>query len=126
MISAIALLFTCQLVGEIVSRGLGIPVPGPVIGLAMLFVLLWIRNAARPASAEIGRTPLGVVARTLLANLSILFVPAGVGITRNLDAFREHGFALAAALIVSTVLAMAATALTFRLVASRLRSGAEA
>jgi holin-like protein len=37
MIEAFALLLLCQLAGEILSLGLGLPMPGPVIGLLLLF-----------------------------------------------------------------------------------------
>ena len=34
----------CQLAGEIVVRALGLPWPGPVLGLVLLFVILLIRD----------------------------------------------------------------------------------
>ncbi|MFZ0207781.1 MAG: CidA/LrgA family protein [Roseiarcus sp.] len=36
MIRGFFLLLACQLVGEVFARGLGLPAPGPVIGLALL------------------------------------------------------------------------------------------
>ena len=64
-------------------------------------------------------TPEGVAAKGLLAQLSVLFVPAGVGVLQRLDVIAAHGIALAMALVVSTILALVATAATF-IAASRL------
>lgn len=109
MIPALTIILCFQLFGEVASRGLGLPLPGPVIGL----VLLVLACAARPALAERIR----VVAQGLLANLSLFFVPAGVGVIAHLPVLAQHGIGLALALVASTVLAIAAGALTFAAVA---------
>ncbi|WP_409201301.1 CidA/LrgA family protein [Paracoccus aurantius] len=103
-----AILLSFQLVGEIAARGLGMPLPGPVIGL----VLLVLSCSAKPRLAEMLRP----AARGLLANLSLFFVPAGVGVIAHLPEFRSNGFAIATALMVSTALAIAAGALVFAFV----------
>jgi holin-like protein len=48
--------------------------------------------------------------------LPLLFVPAGVGVVQYLGLLRERGLALAAALVVSTVLTLVATVGIFLLV----------
>jgi putative effector of murein hydrolase LrgA (UPF0299 family) len=63
------------------------------------------------------------VSKNILAHLSLLFVPAGVGVVQNLDLFARHGFALAIALVVSTFLALVVTVSVFRLT-SRLMGDA--
>jgi holin-like protein len=50
----------------------------------------------------------------LLEHLSLLFVPAGVGIVLYIDLIAEEWRAIAAALVVSTFAAMLVTALTMR------------
>jgi holin-like protein len=98
MIRNIMILLAFQLLGETVSRGGALSVPGPVIGLAALFLTLMVLpNLA---------VRMGDTANGLLAHLSLLFVPAGVGIIAHLALFAEAGLALAAALIGSTVLAI--------------------
>ena len=57
--------------------------------------------------------------RGLLAHLSLLFVPAGVGVVQKLDLVAEHGIAVAAVLAVSVAVTLLVTVATF-LVASRL------
>lgn len=98
----IALLLACQLIGEVVARATKIPVPGPVLGMALLWAGLM---AARRLPDSLER-----VAQGLLGNLSLLFVPAGVGVIRHLDILRSQWLPIAAATIGSTVLTMVVTA----------------
>src|ERR1700674_1003449 len=120
MIASLSLILLCQLAGEALVRGLGLPMPGPVIGLVVLLLLLLLRDRF----AVLARGPLqgdGVesASRGLLANMSLLFVPAGVGVVQKLDLLAEHGIAVTAVLAVSVVVTLLATVATF-LVASRL------
>ena len=98
----IALLLVCQLIGEVVARATNVPVPGPVLGMGFLFAGL----------VALGRLPdsLESVSRGLLGNLSLLFVPAGVGIVRYLDLLRVQWLPIVVAILGSTILAMLVTA----------------
>ena len=120
MIASLSLILLCQLAGEVIVRGLALPMPGPVLGLLLLLVLL----LARDRFAVLARGPLhqdGVenASRGLLANLSLLFVPAGVGVVQKLDLIAAHGTAVAAVLAISVVVTLLVTVATF-LIASRL------
>ena len=120
MIASLSLLLLCQLAGEIFVRGLALPMPGPVIGMLLLLVLLLARDRIK----LLARGPLGDGgvengARGLLAHLSLLFVPAGVGLVQKLDLVAEHGVAIIAILAVSVVITLLVTVGTFLLV-SRL------
>ncbi len=119
MLHAILILLGCQLAGEVVSRGLALPVPGPVIGMALLFAALQWRRARHPDATDVADLPLGAVAAFLLANLSLLFVPAGTGIIRQIDVLAAHGVGLIVALVVSTLLTLVVTALAFVAVSRR-------
>ena len=102
------MLLSCQLVGETVTRGLGLGLPGPVLGMALLAgVLMW-----RPSLHGV----VGPVAGGLLSNLSLLFVPAAVGVVQVLPLLAREGVAIGAAVLVSTVASLVVTALTFRAV----------
>ncbi len=109
MIRAAAILLLFQLGGEVIARGLGLPVPGPVIGLAAMFAALVLRPALR--------VQVEATAGTILKHLSLLFVPAGVGVIAHLDTFGREGPALLAALTVSTGAAILAAVFAFRAVA---------
>ncbi|MGE0004186.1 MAG: CidA/LrgA family protein [Parvibaculaceae bacterium] len=114
MIEAFAILLLCQLAGEILSHGFGLPMPGPVIGLLILFAgLLVAQSFGKADTASVDGTALGRATGGLLQHLSILFVPAGVGVIDHLHLLRTYGPVLLLALFVSTALALAVTALTF-------------
>jgi holin-like protein len=120
MIASLSLILLCQLAGEAFVRGLSLPMPGPVIGLMILLVLLLIRDRF----ALIARGPLQgdgfvSVSRGLLANLSLLFVPAGVGVVQKIDLIVDHGIAFLGVLVMSVLITLLVTVATF-LVASRL------
>lgn len=118
MILSLTVILICQLVGEVVVRGSGVPVPGPVLGMVLLLAILALRDRFRAAAAAPGQEgPLEATGKGLLANLSLLFVPAGVGIIQRLDVFAASGTALAASLVLSTIAALVATVLTFVLAA---------
>ncbi|MEY9460536.1 putative effector of murein hydrolase LrgA (UPF0299 family) [Bradyrhizobium ottawaense] len=44
MIAGLSLILLCQLVGEAIVRGVGLPMPGPVLGMAFLLLLLLTRD----------------------------------------------------------------------------------
>ena len=109
MIRPLAILFVCQLAGESAARGIGLALPGPVIGLILLAAGLML--AARfggPAPETVGETALGRTTAGLLGILGILFVPAGVGVVQELPLLQQHGIALMAALLGSTAITLVA------------------
>src|ERR1700733_4903222 len=114
MIRALALLLACQLAGEILTRALGLAVPGPVIGLALLAAGAMIHARITGAdTSEIEKTDLGVTASALLGSLGLLFVPAGVGIVQQLPLIGSYALAIFVALLVSTVLTLLVTVYVF-------------
>ena len=77
MLLGAAILLACQVGGDWLATRLAWPLPGPVLGMAILAVTLAIR----------GRTPqgLGKVAAWLLKAMPLFFIPAGVGIAAKPD-----------------------------------------
>jgi holin-like protein len=102
MIPALATLLACQLLGEVVVRLTAMPVPGPVVGLALLLAGLALRpkwvDAIKPTS------------QGLLQHLSLLFVPAGVGVMQHLQRLGNEALAIGVALVVSTFVGLAVSA----------------
>lgn len=126
MLKAFGILLSCQLAGEIVTRGFALPVPGPVLGLVLLVVGLRLAEARGVVdAARVDDSAVGRLAAGLLAMLGILFVPAGVGVTQNLPLFLEHGAALLLALVVSTVLTLVVSVAVFAAVSRRLAARAK-
>jgi putative effector of murein hydrolase LrgA (UPF0299 family) len=113
MLLAFTVILICQLVGEVVVRGSGLPVPGPVLGMILLLAILAARDRFRAPTPPEQDGPIEATGKGLLAHLSLLFVPAGVGVIQRLDVFAAHGVAVAASLVLSTIAALVATVLTF-------------
>ena len=120
MLPALTLLLVYQLVGEVIAQFFALPVPGPVIGMALLFATLAVRGAV---SDELRGTANG-----LLQHLSLLFVPAGTGVMLHFTRLAEEWPALLASLLVSTAVTIAVSALLMRALmrAPAARGGADA
>jgi holin-like protein len=117
MIGGFFLLLVFQLAGEVLARGLNLPAPGPVIGLVLLVGALALYYSWRPFDDEaLVKSELGRAANGLLAALPLLFVPAGVGVVQYLGLLRDEALPLAAALVVSTLLALIVTVAVFLIV----------
>lgn len=118
MLKAITLFLIFQLVGETLARTLQVSVPGPVLGMALLLLALLVRYRQRAAStAPCAPDWLSGTADGLLKHLSLLFVPASVGLVQHLERLESEWAAIGLALLVSTVAAIAVGALTFVAVA---------
>lgn len=103
MLGWLTVIFSCQLAGETLVAATGMPLPGPVAGMVLMLVILGVR----------GHVPedLSAVSGTLLANLSLLFVPAGTGIITHLALIRNDLLPVGLALVASTLGAVVVTGL---------------
>lgn len=101
MLNAIALLLICQLMGEMIVRLIGLPLPGPVIGMLLLFGWLTWRGHSFKA--------LETTTEGLLRYLALLFVPAGVGVMVHLQDLSGQWVALVVTLIASIVITLLVT-----------------
>jgi holin-like protein len=109
MLYALALLFICQLVGEAVVQAIDLTFPGPVLGMGLLFAGLSVAGRSSKALDGVGDT--------LLRNLSLLFVPAAVGIVQQAGLIAANWLAITSALLASTLLTLIVTVVTFRVIA---------
>lgn len=107
MIEGLIKLLAFQVAGEAVVYLLGIPIPGAVVGMALLFLYLVARGRED--------ADLDTFTSTFLRHLSLLFIPAAVGIVAHLDRIAEEWLAISVALVVSTAAAIAATAVAVKL-----------
>lgn len=106
MLGVLTALLLFQLIGEALVIAFAWPVPGPVVGMALLFFTLVMRGSA-PESLRTG-------AQNLLQHLSLFFVPAGAGVMLHFSRLGDEWLAILFALIISTALALMVTALIFR------------
>ena len=99
----LAWLLAFQSAGELLSRGLQLPFPGPVVGMLLLLVALrW----------QVVRDPVSSCADFLLAHLSLLFVPVGVGVMTHFSLVSQYGFRMLAVVVLSTLAGLLVTVLT--------------
>jgi len=115
MIAALTMLLVFQLIGEVLVRGLDLPIPGPVVGMGLLFAALIV---AKGPGAELRTTSNG-----LLQHLSLLFVPAGTGVMLHFQRLSDEWLPLLAAVAVSTLLSIAVSALLLNALTRRSRNG---
>jgi len=98
----LAWLLLLQSLGELLSRALSLPFPGPVVGMVLLLLTLnW----------PLVREPVAACADFLLAHLSLLFVPVGVGVMTHLSLIGQYGGRLLLVIALSTLIGLVVTAL---------------
>ena len=98
----LAWLLVLQSVGELLARGLGLPFPGPVVGMVLLLgALRW----------PMVREPVAACADYLLQHLSLLFVPVGVGVMTHLALVSQYGGRMLIVIVLSTWIGLGVTAL---------------
>ncbi|MFZ1386641.1 MAG: CidA/LrgA family protein [Thiolinea sp.] len=102
-LNGITLLLIYQLIGELIARWFKLPIPGPVLGMALLFISLILYKRV-PEALEVAST-------ALLSHLSLLFIPAGVGLMLYFDAIAKEWLPIIVTLIFSTLISMAVIAL---------------
>jgi holin-like protein len=107
MLNAFSILLVSELGGEILHHLFSLPLPGPVIGMCCLALYLLRRPSTIPNC-------LVATAGTLLKNMGLLFVPAGVGVIANLDLISAQWFPICTGLIGSTILSLLVTAYVMR------------
>lgn len=105
MLYAFAAMLLCQLAGEVFVRALALAFPGPVVGMVLLAALMFFKAPLPSALVD--------TANGLLKHLSLLFVPAGVGVVQQLDRLGSEGVRLMAVIVISTAITLAVTAVTF-------------
>ncbi|WP_456379555.1 CidA/LrgA family protein [Thiolapillus sp.] len=105
-LNGITLLLCYQLAGEIGVKLLQWPVPGPVLGMLLLFLTMLLSKKYAPS--------VDVASTALLSHLSLLFVPAGVGMMVHFEHLANEWLPIVVALVLGTVVTMATSALVMQ------------
>jgi len=95
-----------QLVGEVAVQLLALPVPGPLVGMLLLFAGLLLRSGLPDALRD--------AADALLRHLMLLFIPAVTGVMMYFDRIAREWLPFMASCLLGGALTMVATALTLR------------
>lgn len=106
MITGFMVLLLFELLGEVLVLLLNLPTPGPVVGMLLLLITLMF---LKKVPEDLDQT-----ATTLLSHLSLLFVPAGVGVMVHFQRIRSEWLAILVALLVSTIVTLIVTAWTMQ------------
>jgi putative effector of murein hydrolase LrgA (UPF0299 family) len=101
----LAWLLAMQSLGELLSRGLNLPFPGPVIGMLLLLLALRL---------PVVREPVAACANFLLSHLSLLFVPVGVGVMTHLGLLGQYGVRMLVVIVLSTWIGLGVTVLVLQ------------
>lgn len=117
MIIGLLVLVAFQVAGELLALWLDLPIPGAVLGLLLLLLSLrllpWHKTLLEPTDQVSG---------TLINHLSLLFLPAGVGIFFLPDYINAQWPAVFAAMLGGTFVAMVVSSLVYRVFAARAKT----
>jgi holin-like protein len=103
MLKGLLVLLLFQGIGEVISHYSGIPIPGPVIGMILLFTALQL-------STHTFSTGLGEAAHLMIRWLSLLFVPACVGFFFLTTSSTSQWLAIVGVIVLATLVTMVVTA----------------
>jgi holin-like protein len=106
VVHAFAVLLVFQLIGEVFVQALALPMPGPLVGMLLLFAALVLRGELPSAMAA--------TAQALLSNLMLLFIPAVTGVMMYFDRIGREWLPFLAACLLGAAITMAVTAFTLR------------
>ena len=101
MLREFIIIFIINYIGTIISKTLALPIPGTIIGLLLLFALLYYKI--------IKLNMIENVANFLLANMTIFFMPPTVKIMDSYQLLQGNFIKFVVLIIVSTVITMGVT-----------------
>ena len=104
----LAILCALFLLGGQLATWLGWPIPGGVMGLALLLIL-FASGVLKPAMLQLG-------AGWLMAEMLLFFIPALMSLLDYGTLVREEGWRILLVIAVSTLMVMVVTAVTVELV----------
>lgn len=112
-----ALVFSAYYVGNFVTHTFALPIPGPLIGLFFLLAVLFTFPILEHHLATFALTP--------LKHMSLLFVPAVLGVSLYWSDIQQNALAIGLAIVVTTSLCLGATGWISQLLFSRKSSMSE-
>ncbi|MEE6439933.1 MULTISPECIES: CidA/LrgA family protein [Pseudomonas] len=104
----LAVLCALFLLGGQIASWLGWPIPGGVMGLALLLIL-FASGVVKPAMLQLG-------AGWLMAEMLLFFIPALMSLLDYGSLIRDEGWRILLVIAVSTLMVMVVTAMTVELV----------
>ncbi len=111
----ITALLCFQLLGEFSVHLFKLPLPGPVAGLVFLLISLTILGRSKSNKRQQVLSTVEQSSSALLNHLSLLFVPAGVGVMVHFDKLANEWLAISVALIAGVLITLATTAICMKI-----------
>lgn len=111
MVRGFAILLLLQFLGELISTGLNLPIPGNVLGMGLLLLALNLKLVRTEWVEE--------AVELLLSHLALFFVPAGVGVMVYFDLIAAEWLPIVVSTVLSTFVVMAVTGWVARLLERR-------
>ena len=105
-----------QLLGEALVQALGLPLPGPLVGMLMLFGALVVRGQVPEALRE--------TSGELLRHMMLLFIPAVAGVMMHFGRVGQEWLPFLGAGLIGAAITLAVTALTLRWMLRKTGAGA--
>ncbi|MGJ8668126.1 MAG: CidA/LrgA family protein [Oceanococcus sp.] len=98
MLRSLTILLAFQIAGEVLQALLGLPVPGPVLGMLLLLTVLILRGRVSPGLAD--------DAQHVLRYLPLILIPPSVGIMDHWGLLANNALAVGLVIVVTTVLSL--------------------
>lgn len=110
-IYGVTLLLVFQLIGEGLSLAFSLSIPGPVIGMLLLFLALLLFYKIKKNNINKQQNDaLSTSSSAILSHLSLLFIPAGVGLIVHIDRLEDQWLPIICAITLGSIITMAVTA----------------
>jgi len=113
MITQFAIILMVTYLGEIISKLIEVPIPGPIIGM-LIFLILLERKIIKLDQVE-------KASKLLLLYLPLFFIPPGVKLMSALDLLNGNILKIFLLMVITTALTMGMTGLTVQYLINRRR-----
>ena len=111
MIKGLSILLLFQCAGELIRHYTQVVLPGPVIGMFLLFIALCLRGRVSSSLQK--------ASQNLIGMMTLLFVPATTGLFFLSSQIMSQWLAISVALVAGTILSLIFNALLMRKLVGR-------
>lgn len=111
LMNGLLILLLCQCIGEALKAYFQLSLPGPVLGMLILFCGLLV---VKQVPDSVGRS-----SQLLIAQLGLMFLPASVGLFFLGDSFDDQWLAIIAAVVIGSILSLLFNSLVMRWLVNR-------
>lgn len=105
------IIFGIYLLGVLITDITGVPIPGNVIGMLILFLLLYLK--------VIKVEQISTISNFFLEHLAFFFIPAGVGLISSFSVIKNIWLQLLIVCFVTTAITMICTGLVVQKIANK-------